>query len=486
MPGNEVEIVVRSKDRTATGFKTAETRASRLVGAMGKVGKASKLIGPPMLVAATAVGAELFRATKGFQDHQKVVKETATRIKEMGATAQITAGHVGSLSDAIEAKTAVDGDQVQSGANMLLTFKNLIPVVGQSSKIFDDATLAATDMAAKFGGDASSQAIVLGKALDNPSKGLSALTRIGVSFSKGEQQQIKDMQDHGDMAGAQALILKAVNKQVSGAAEAQATSWGKLMVKIHGIEDNIGGSNFIHAMANVIHALGNVIHAGGNFIHAMGNVIHAIGNVIHAGGNVVHALGNVVHALGNVGHALGNVGHAFGNMVHAATTAVGKVITFVSGIPGKIVGALGKVGSLLFGAGKAVIQGLIDGIKNMAGTVANAALDVAKGAINAVKGFLHIGSPSKVFEVIGRQVTEGFAGGIGQGHRGVREAAAGMAGAAIGGAAGAAGPGGGQAPGGPVVLEIHSGGSRLDDLLVEVLRKSIRSKGGNVQVVLGT
>src|SRR6266487_1840710 len=240
MPGNEVEIVVRSKDRTATGFKTAETRASRLVGAMGKVGKASKLIGPPMLVAATAVGAELFRATKGFHDHQKVVKETATRIKEMGATAQITAGHVGSLSDAIEAKTAVDGDQVQSGANMLLTFKNLIPVVGQSSKIFDDATLAATDMAAKFGGDASSQAIVLGKALDNPSKGLSALTRIGVSFSKGEQQQIKDMQDHGDMAGAQALILKAVNKQVSGAAEAQATSWGKLMVKIHGIEDNIG------------------------------------------------------------------------------------------------------------------------------------------------------------------------------------------------------------------------------------------------------
>jgi Transglycosylase SLT domain len=39
---------------------------------------------------------------------------------------------------------------------------------------------------------------------------------------------------------------------------------------------------------------------------------------------------------------------------------------------------------------------------------------------------------------------------------------------------------------GTVVLEIHSGGSRLDDLLVEVLRKSIRSKGGDVQVVLGT
>jgi hypothetical protein len=40
--------------------------------------------------------------------------------------------------------------------------------------------------------------------------------------------------------------------------------------------------------------------------------------------------------------------------------------------------------------------------------------------------------------------------------------------------------------GGRVVLEIRSGGSRLDDLLVEILRKSIRSRGGDVQIVLGT
>jgi phage-related protein len=37
-----------------------------------------------------------------------------------------------------------------------------------------------------------------------------------------------------------------------------------------------------------------------------------------------------------------------------------------------------------------------------------------------------------------------------------------------------------------VVLEIHSGGSRLDDLLIDVLSKSIRSRGGDVQVVLGS
>lgn len=43
----------------------------------------------------------------------------------------------------------------------------------------------------------------------------------------------------------------------------------------------------------------------------------------------------------------------------------------------------------------------------------------------------------------------------------------------------------GQA-GAPMVLEIRSGGSRMDDLLVEVLRRAVRSKGGDVQVVLGS
>lgn len=37
----------------------------------------------------------------------------------------------------------------------------------------------------------------------------------------------------------------------------------------------------------------------------------------------------------------------------------------------------------------------------------------------------------------------------------------------------------------PVVLEIKSGGSALDDLLVEVLRHAVRLRGGDVQLVLG-
>jgi len=45
--------------------------------------------------------------------------------------------------------------------------------------------------------------------------------------------------------------------------------------------------------------------------------------------------------------------------------------------------------------------------------------------------------------------------------------------------------GGGGGGGGTITLELHSGGSQLDNVLLEVLRKSIRVRGGNVQTVLG-
>lgn len=45
--------------------------------------------------------------------------------------------------------------------------------------------------------------------------------------------------------------------------------------------------------------------------------------------------------------------------------------------------------------------------------------------------------------------------------------------------------GGGGGSSAPMVLEIRSGGSRLDDLLVEILKRAVHIRGGDVQVVLG-
>jgi phage-related protein len=177
-----------------------------------------------------------------------------------------------------------------------------------------------------------------------------------------------------------------------------------------------------------------------------------------------------------VGAVAGFFRSAWDRASTAVKTVVGGLVGFVKGIPGKILSALGDLGSLLYNAGKAVIQGLIDGIKNMIGAVGSA----VSGVASTIRNFLPFspakegplsgsGSPFKAGQKIAQMVGEG----IGSGRRGVGGAMGGMLGGPAASGAGV------------VRLEIHSGGSRLDDLLVEVLRKSIRSKGGNVQVVLG-
>jgi hypothetical protein len=104
---------------------------------------------------------------------------------------------VGDLATAISNKTGVDDEAIQSASNLLLTFTKVRNEVGKGNDVFDQATQAAVDMAAVLGGDASSQAKLLGKALNDPIKGLSALSRAGVSFTAEQKEQIKTLRRGG-------------------------------------------------------------------------------------------------------------------------------------------------------------------------------------------------------------------------------------------------------------------------------------------------
>jgi hypothetical protein len=158
------------------------------------------------------------------------------------------------------------------------------------------------------------------------------------------------------------------------------------------------------------------------------------------------------------------------------------VISFFRGLPGKITGFVKGLPGALRNLGMAIINSFVDGMKAVGGAIVSALSSLIPGPI---KSFLHLGSPAKQGpmsedggpEHWGEKVSTFFGRGLAKGARGIPGTLGGMA---PGGGAGG-GPGGGT-----LVLEINSGGSRLDDLLVEALRKSIRSQGGNVQVVLGT
>jgi hypothetical protein len=220
-----------------TGFSTELSGGlNKAAPVAAKAGdKHGKLFGTGFARAAAAGvallgGTQIFRTLiSAAEESAKVSALTAAAIKSTGSAAHVTAGQVAGLANALMAKTGVDDEAIKSGQNMLLTFTRIRDEAGKGNKIFDQASSVLLDMtAAMTGGNVTSeamrkQAIQLGKALNDPVKGMTALRRVGVTFTQQQTDQVAAMVKSGDVLGAQKLILAELRREFGGAAAAMAT-----------------------------------------------------------------------------------------------------------------------------------------------------------------------------------------------------------------------------------------------------------------------
>jgi Prophage tail length tape measure protein len=170
----------------------------------------------------------------------KVTKLTENVIRSTGQAAGLTADQVGNLAAKLSQQTGIDDEAVQGAENLLLTFTNVKDAAGAGNDVFSQTTALALDMSTALGKDASSSAMQLGKALNDPIKGVSALGRSGVSFTKQQKDQIKTLVNSGKTLDAQKIILAEVGKEFGGAAEAAATPMDKLKVTAGNLQEQIG------------------------------------------------------------------------------------------------------------------------------------------------------------------------------------------------------------------------------------------------------
>ena len=211
-----VEVDSSSMSR---GLHEAESKTSKVSKGFGFLAKSVGAVG--VGIAATTAAVKFGSAVwDDYNEGQKVAGQTAAVLKSTGNAAHVTADQVGNLASAIAAKSGQDDAAIQSGENMLLTFKNLRNEQGKGNDMFNQATKAMADMNQAMGQDSKTSAIQLGKALNDPIHGMSALQRIGITFSDSQKKAITKMVETGNVLGAQKLMLKEVNSEVGGSAEA--------------------------------------------------------------------------------------------------------------------------------------------------------------------------------------------------------------------------------------------------------------------------
>src|SRR5688572_6484355 len=206
----------------------AGTQAGKALGT-GLTTSASGIVkGIGGTLAAAGTWKFLHGAVREAEDAVRVGRLTEAVIKSTGGAAGVTAAQVEKLAGNLSKVAAVDDEVIQSAANVLLTFTRVKDQVGAGNDVFTRTTAAALDMSAALGGDLQGSVLQLGKALNDPVAGMSALTRSGVSFTEQQKDQIKTLAESGDLLGAQKIILAEVNQEFAGAAAANATATDRL------------------------------------------------------------------------------------------------------------------------------------------------------------------------------------------------------------------------------------------------------------------
>lgn len=256
---DEVEEFGRSSDRARDALGRFTRQSTQTERSMGRMALATRgvrdnyrrAIAPSLALTAAigiGVGGLGYAAMKGgeeFTAWNKVQQQTAAGIKSTGGAANVTARHVQKMSERLEGVSTVDENLIQSGANVLLTFTKIRNEVGKGNDVFDRANKLGLDLSVRLEKDIGSSAIMLGKALNDPIKGMTAMSRAGVQFSEDQAKAITKMVETGDILGAQKAILSELETQVGGSAKAYGDSFEGMKNRVGDTLGDLARSLFV-------------------------------------------------------------------------------------------------------------------------------------------------------------------------------------------------------------------------------------------------
>jgi len=194
---------------------TAEDRASDTISKFGHgVGSVAKGVAAGVAIAGAAVTAFGVASVGAFMESEDSATQLNAVLKSTGGVAGVTADQALKLASSLQRVTKFSDEAILGGENLLLTFTNI------SKDIFPQATEVMLDMSQALGQDVKSSAIQLGKALQDPILGVTALRRVGVNFSEAQQDVIRNLVETGRAGEAQAMILKELQTEFGGSAKA--------------------------------------------------------------------------------------------------------------------------------------------------------------------------------------------------------------------------------------------------------------------------
>lgn len=323
----------------------AESAAKKSFGNILNLGKQ---IGAGMTVAGGAIVAGLGHAVKAAAESEQALAQLDAVLKSTGGAAGVTREAAIALASEMQRLTTFSDEEVLSAENLLLTFTKI------GKDVFPQATETVLNMSTALGQDLKSSSIQLGKALQDPVLGMTALRRVGVNFTKDQVEMVKQMVKNGETMKAQKFILAELAAEFGGSARKQTETFtGKLKQlwnQFNDVEETIGAALIpvLQELANrIIPIVQQIADWAAKNKEAFANITLLVGAV----GVLFVTLGPflvVLPGIVSLFTALWTAGSALAVLFTGPLAIACKGLIALIGVPGAIgIGIAGTIAGLL-------------------------------------------------------------------------------------------------------------------------------------------
>lgn len=231
----KTKITLDTKNYEA-GIKKAESATQKFSSSLSGV---TKLLKSTFAIAGISVGTKAIvnfgkEAVKSAESANKTLNILNNTLKVTGASAWTTSEELVKMSEEIAYSTNYTVGEIQDMQSVLLGFKNI------TGDTFREASDAITDMATVMGMDLKSAVQTVGKALDDPIKGLDSLRRQGFAFTEEQKEELKQLVENGEQLKAQKIILDELNTTYGGSAKSAQSSFDKQRDAVISFKETLG------------------------------------------------------------------------------------------------------------------------------------------------------------------------------------------------------------------------------------------------------
>ena len=154
------------------------------------------------------------KLVKAYAKQENAEKKLAQALKSTGHSAGVTHKQLLLMASGLQAVTTHGDEAIIEAQALMLTFTNI------NKDVFPQALESILNVSDAMGQDLKQSTIQIGKALNDPIQGMSALRRIGIQLSDTQKNQVKSFMAINDVASAQKVIIKELDTQFGGMARA--------------------------------------------------------------------------------------------------------------------------------------------------------------------------------------------------------------------------------------------------------------------------